>query len=130
MSDYEENRKNVASLGCGTLILIALIVLFLSGGDTTQLENEVASLRQEVEALRAEQAETHRLIETLVLNAGSGPALPQGVTPDAVIRKAFKDANFWGPRVGGVGDRPLTAAAGSRATPRPRTHRAPRRPSA
>ena len=81
MSDYEENRRNVASLGCGTLILIALIVLFFSGGDTTQLENEVASLRQEVEALRAEQAETHRLIETLVLNAGSGQALPQGAAP-------------------------------------------------
>ena len=81
MSDYHESRKNVASLGCGTLILIALIVIFFSGGSTRKLENEVASLRQEVEALRAEQAETHRLIETLVLNAGSGQTPAQGVAP-------------------------------------------------
>lgn len=81
MSEYHNDRKNVASLGCGTLILIALIVLFFSGGDTSQLESEVASLRHEVEALRDEQAETHRLIETLVLNAATGQALPHGVAP-------------------------------------------------
>jgi cell division protein FtsB len=72
-NESNENRQQAASLGCGTLILIALIVIFFSGGDTTQLTNEVSALRQEVEALRAEQAETHRLIEALVLNAGVDP---------------------------------------------------------
>ena len=77
-----ENRTQAASLGCGTLILIALIVLFFSGGDTTSLTNEIAALRQEVEALRAEQQETHRLVERL---AERDPLDP-GLTPIVALR--------------------------------------------
>ena len=52
----------VASLGCGTLVVIALIVLIFSSGSSMQplqdeisgLRTEIAGLRVEVEALREE----------------------------------------------------------------------------
>ena len=43
-----DNRSQQATLGCGTLILIALIVMFFSKGDTKDLEREVKELRTEV----------------------------------------------------------------------------------
>jgi len=64
-----DNRNQVASLGCGTLILIALIVIFFGGSDTEQLQTDVANLREDVAALRDQQAESHRLLETLILRA-------------------------------------------------------------
>ena len=74
MADERQGvNSNSASLGCGTLILIALIVIFFSGGDTARLTSEVESLRREVKRLNAQQAETHRLVETLVLEAGVDP---------------------------------------------------------
>lgn len=47
----DDNRTQQVSLGCGTLILIALIVMFFSGrgGD---LEREVRGLRSEVGELK------------------------------------------------------------------------------
>ena len=47
-----DNRNLTVSLGCGTLILIALIVMFFSGGDTKKIEREVKELRAEVGALK------------------------------------------------------------------------------
>jgi hypothetical protein len=41
-------REHRVQLGCGTLIVIALIVMFFSRTDTNDLENEVRSLRSEV----------------------------------------------------------------------------------
>ncbi len=50
------------SLGCGTLILIALIVLFCSGGTTTELKREVDGLRSEIVELRkAVQEQTEQI---------------------------------------------------------------------
>ncbi len=44
-----------ASLGCGTLILIAIIVILFSGHkDHDQLENHIQDLSSEVENLREE----------------------------------------------------------------------------
>ncbi len=72
MSEYRsDNRNQAASLGCGTLIIIALIVVFLGRSDTTPLEAEIASLREEVAALQNQQSESHRLLETLILRAES-----------------------------------------------------------
>ena len=43
------NRKEKAQLGCGTLILVALIVLIFSGGGQTRdLTEEVKMLHREV----------------------------------------------------------------------------------
>ena len=50
MSD--DNRSQQATLGCGTLILIALIVMIFSGGGTKDLEREVKDLKTEVGALK------------------------------------------------------------------------------
>jgi Sec-independent protein translocase protein TatA len=46
------NRTQQASLGCGSLILIALIVLIFSGRGTGDLEREVRALRAEVGELK------------------------------------------------------------------------------
>lgn len=56
MADSQSVQK--VQLGCGTLILIALIVLFFSNGglnrrvDTSQLESDVQQLRSEVRELK------------------------------------------------------------------------------
>jgi Sec-independent protein translocase protein TatA len=47
-----ESQKENVSLGCGTLILIALIVLIFGGGSTKDLEREVASLKTSVAELK------------------------------------------------------------------------------
>lgn len=50
------------SLGCGTLILIALIVLIFGRGDTSDLEREVKGLRSEVgELKKAVEAQTSQI---------------------------------------------------------------------
>ncbi|MFM1559001.1 MAG: hypothetical protein VCA73_21215 [Roseibacillus sp.] len=50
MSQPQEVR---ASLGCGTLILIAIIVIIFSGHkDHDRLENQIGELTQEVQRLR------------------------------------------------------------------------------
>jgi Sec-independent protein translocase protein TatA len=66
----DERRTQQVSLGCGTLILIALIVLFFSGRGTGDIEREVRGLRsevgelkKEVEALRGEVRAWHEAAE-------------------------------------------------------------------
>ncbi|MBZ0172775.1 MAG: hypothetical protein K8E66_10375 [Phycisphaerales bacterium] len=76
----DNSRSNAASLGCGTLILIALIVLFFGNTDLTPLQNEVASLRKEVEVLQRQQRETHALLETIVLHIDPKPR-DEGTAP-------------------------------------------------
>jgi len=48
----ENARTQQVSLGCGTLILIALIVLIFSGRGTGDLEREVRALRSDVAELK------------------------------------------------------------------------------
>jgi hypothetical protein len=48
----EERRTQHATLGCGTLILIALIVLFFSRPGISDLERDVRALRSEVADVR------------------------------------------------------------------------------
>jgi HAMP domain-containing protein len=50
------------SLGCGTLILIAIIVLMFSRGGIGELENEVRRLRSEIGDLkRSVEAQTDQI---------------------------------------------------------------------
>jgi Sec-independent protein translocase protein TatA len=60
----DENRTQQVSLGCGTLILIALIVLIFSGRGSSDLEREVQGLRSEVVELRKSiEAQTSEIKE-------------------------------------------------------------------
>ena len=60
MSD--EKRTQQATLGCGTLIIIALIVMFFSRPGVTDLEREVKSLRSEVgELKKAVESQTNEI---------------------------------------------------------------------
>jgi hypothetical protein len=52
LASSEGDRNLTVSLGCGTLILIALIVMFFSRGSTKDLERDVKELRTEVGALK------------------------------------------------------------------------------
>jgi hypothetical protein len=46
------NQNNTAQLGCGTLILIAIIVVIFSGrGEVKNLQNEIRELRNQVTRL-------------------------------------------------------------------------------
>ncbi len=47
----EEHSQKV-SLGCGTLILIALIVMIFGSGETDKIENELRGLRAEIGVLK------------------------------------------------------------------------------
>jgi hypothetical protein len=69
-----EARDQAVSLGCGTLILIALIVLFFSGRGHDEMTRELHDLRTEVSELRvAVEA------QTALLNALRGaPGEPRG----------------------------------------------------
>ncbi len=57
------NMKNQeVSLGCGTLILIALIVMIFGGRDTNDLERKIDNLRGEiVELKQAVEAQTKQV---------------------------------------------------------------------
>ncbi|MEX2187171.1 MAG: hypothetical protein WD875_10270 [Pirellulales bacterium] len=61
----EEPTSQRATLGCGTLILIALIVLLFSRPGVEDLEKEVKGLRGEVVELKATVEGQTRAIEAL-----------------------------------------------------------------
>jgi hypothetical protein len=71
----DENRTQQASLGCGTPILIALIVLAFSGRGNGDLEREVHGLRSEVGELKksveAQTAEIKSLQQKLDRQPGA-----------------------------------------------------------
>lgn len=48
----EGNRAPEATIGCGSLILIALIVLIFGKSNTNELERDVQNLRSDVRDLR------------------------------------------------------------------------------
>ena len=52
MDDTNPDQK--ATLGCGTLILIALIVIFFSKGGADELEKELRRTTQRLEAVEGE----------------------------------------------------------------------------
>ena len=58
----EDNRAQQVSLGCGTLILIALIVMFFSQPGVKEVQHEVQGLRQEMVVLRTSvEAQTEEI---------------------------------------------------------------------
>ena len=65
----DEKRTQHATLGCGTLILIALIVLFFSRPGMEDLERDVRSLKSEIaelkKAVESQTTEIKRLHQKL-----------------------------------------------------------------
>ncbi len=60
----DDYRTQKVSLGCGTLILIALIVLIFGGRGTRDLEHEVQGLRSEIgELKKSVEAQTWEIKE-------------------------------------------------------------------
>jgi hypothetical protein len=57
----DERRTQHATLGCGTFILIALIVMIFGRQGTSNLEQEVRSLRSEVMELKKAVDSTNSL---------------------------------------------------------------------
>lgn len=72
----DDNRTHQVSLGCGTMILIALIVLIFSGRGSNDLEREVRGLRSEVNELKksieAQTSEFRLLQQKLDKQPGAG----------------------------------------------------------
>lgn len=63
MSNEPSSQR--ATLGCGTLILIALIVMFFSRPDTRDLETEVRNLKSEIGTLKAAVEKQTNAIQSL-----------------------------------------------------------------
>lgn len=61
----DDNRGQVAGLGCGTFILIALIVLIFSNRGTHEIQGELRKIRTEVRELRSAMDEQTALIKAL-----------------------------------------------------------------
>jgi hypothetical protein len=75
-------REHRVQLGCGTLILIALIVMFFSRTDTNELENEIRGLRSEVgeikKLIETQSGEIRQLREKL-LTPSAKPVVEKGI---------------------------------------------------
>ena len=57
-------KSQTASLGCGTLILIALIVLFFSGGPARELKDDVKKLHADVRSLQSDVSSMKTTLNT------------------------------------------------------------------
>jgi hypothetical protein len=66
----DDNRGQAVSLGCGTLILIALIVLFFSNRGHDEVKREIRGLRSEVAGLRGAVEAQTALIKGLQAKPG------------------------------------------------------------
>jgi len=82
---HSSERNGPVSLGCGTLIIIAIIVLIFSGGERIdELKAEVAGLREEVRALQATVDELAGELRGQTGEAVPAEAMPAEALPDAV----------------------------------------------
>jgi hypothetical protein len=78
----ETNHSQTVSLGCGTLILIAIIVAIFSGNDSDNIEREVRQLKAEVEVMRKAMERQTQAIRSLRERLDQPPAEPPAATPE------------------------------------------------
>lgn len=71
-------KSQTATLGCGTLILIGLIVLFFSQAGTSNLEREVSQLRREVGELKTTIEAQTKQLQTMQESLPKPPASGKG----------------------------------------------------
>jgi hypothetical protein len=69
----DDRTTQQANLGCGTLILIAVIVLIFSGRGTGEIKDEVKQLRQTVAGLEA-KIDAQQTILKRIEDKIAGPA--------------------------------------------------------
>ncbi len=77
----DDSRTQQATLGCGTLILIALIVLFFSRPGISDLEGDMRALRFEVADLTkvmASQTNQLKALQEKIDQLGQGKAKAGG----------------------------------------------------
>jgi hypothetical protein len=65
------DQTHRVTLGCGTLILIALIVLFFSRGNADDVKNEIGRLRSDIAELKTTVEAQTRQIERLQSKLGA-----------------------------------------------------------
>jgi hypothetical protein len=61
----DENRTQQVTLGCGTLLLIGLVVLFFSRPGLREIQEEIGKLRGDVKELRKAVDEQTKLLEAM-----------------------------------------------------------------
>ncbi len=67
----ESNRSQPVSLGCGTLLLIGLIVLMFSGGGKiNDVKEEIGGLKSEIVKLQASVEKQTQELEQLRIEVG------------------------------------------------------------
>jgi hypothetical protein len=64
------NRSDQVTLGCGSLILIALIVIIFSGSGDKEVAKDVKELRSEVQSLKTEIQGLKQSVDDLKSQAG------------------------------------------------------------
>lgn len=67
----EGNRSDQVTLGCGSLILIALIVIIFSGGRDKEIAKDVKELRSEVQSLQTEIKGLKQSVDELKAQSGA-----------------------------------------------------------
>lgn len=65
-AQYRTVNTQSVGLGCGTLIIIALLVLFLGRADLTPLEQKIDALQSEVVTLQAQVEDANTKIDLLI----------------------------------------------------------------
>lgn len=76
MNDRKTVNGQSVGLGCGTLIIIALLVFFLGRANVTSLEEKIDALQTQVSTLQTEVEDANTKIDALLtatrLNANDG----------------------------------------------------------
>lgn len=78
----EGDKTKQVSLGCGTLILIALVVLIASSAAVDDLESEVTRLRTSVDELKKSVDSQTNVIHELQTKIEKAPATPETQRPE------------------------------------------------
>lgn len=67
----ENGNSNGVTLGCGSLILIALIVIIFSGGSSKEVKEEVKKLQAQVQTLQTDVKALQKSVDDLPARIGN-----------------------------------------------------------
>lgn len=73
----EQSMDNKVQLGCGTLIIIALIVMFFSGGSgSSRLRAQLSDVERKLDAIEKKIDDLSEKIDRLPASAPATPRVP------------------------------------------------------